>query len=386
VEAPAGQASRILVAMPLSRRSFLGAMAAAPLVPIALSARQRAQPVASRLIVVSIDGVRTQEIFGGLDRDLLQAVIGEPKVEDHAAFKAWWRPTPEERRRTVMPFLWDDLLVRHGSIVGNQARGSVMRLANRHRFSYPGYSELMLGVAYDDEIASNDNRRYPHETVLQFLRRSLRVRHEQVALFGSWGQFQSIAASRDGDVFTNAGYQDYQSADAAMRALSHAQHETAPAWNGSRYDAFTFRFAMDHLARHRPLVQWVALNDTDDWAHQRNYVRVVEHLHRVDGWLRELWTWLQSQNDYRGRTALVIVTDHGRGNGATDWNGHGADIVGAENVWAAFAVPGWQRRGEWTSHAPVSQSQIAATLVTIMGFDWRAASPKAGEALSGSAA
>ncbi len=371
--------------MHLSRRSFLGAVTGAPLAPVVFSARQQSRPAASRLIVVSIDGVRPQEMFRGLDRDLLQAIIGDQKVEDHAAFKAWWRPTPEERRQAVMPFLWGELLVRHGSIVGNQAQGSVMRLANRHRFSYPGYSELMLGVAYDDEIASNDNRRYPHETVLQFLRRSLRAKHEQVALVGSWGQFQSIPASRDGDVFTNAGYQDYQSTDAAIRALSRAQHETVPAWNGSRYDAFTFRFAMDHLARHRPLVQWIALNDTDDWAHQRNYVRVIEHLHRVDGWLRELWTWLARQSDYRGRTALVIVTDHGRGNGPADWHGHGADIAGAENVWAAFAVPGWPRRGEWTNHAAVSQSQIAATLASVMGFDWRTASPKAGEALAGSA-
>lgn len=138
---------------------------------------------------------------------------------------------------------------------------------------------------------------------------------------------------------------------------------------------------MAHLARRRPLVQWFALNDTDDWAHQGNYVRVIEHLHRIDGWLRELWTWLQAQDDYRRRTALVIVTDHGRGNGTSDWNDHGAKVTGAENVWAAFAVPGWQARGEWTNHEPVSQSQIAATLAAIMGFDWKAASPAAGDPL-----
>ena len=80
-----------------------------------------------------------------------------------------------------MPFLWDELLREHGSIVGNADRGSVMQLSNRHRFSYPGYAELMLGVAHDDEIDSNDNRRYPHETILQFLRRSLDARREHVA-------------------------------------------------------------------------------------------------------------------------------------------------------------------------------------------------------------
>jgi hypothetical protein len=368
--------------MPPTRREFLGTLAAAPLLAASpTDARLRpvpAQANAARLVVVSLDGVRIQEMFGGLDRDLLQSVIGKQDVEAHPLFKAYWRPTAEARRRALMPFLWDELFVRHGSVVGNPAAGSAMRLGNRHRFSYPGYAELMLGVAHDDEIRSNDNRRYPHETILQFLRRSLDASPERVALFGSWSSFQSIPASRDGDVFTNAGFQAYGSDDAAVRAISAMQRETPPPWNGSRYDVFTFRLAMAHLARHRPLVQWIGLNDTDDWAHQRQYVRVIEHLNRVDGWLRELWTWLQAQDDYRDRTALVLVTDHGRGNTATDWNGHGADVVGAENVWAAFAVPGWQRRGEWRDHAPLSQSQIAATLAAMLGFDWRTASPRAG--------
>lgn len=346
-----------------------------------LVAAQQPSTAASRLIVVSLDGVRVQEMFGGLDRDLLQAVIGEQNVEEHALYRTYWHADAAERRRTLMPFLWGELLTNHGSIVGNPAAGSVMRLGNRHRFSYPGYAELMLGVAHDDEIDSNDNRRYPHETILQFFRRMLVARPAEIALFGSWSSFQSIPASRDGHVFTNAGYTPYESDDPAIQALNAVQHETVPPWNGSRFDAYTWRFGMAHLARHRPLVQWFAFNDTDDWAHQRNYARVIEHLHRLDGWLRELWTWIQAQDDYRGRTALVIVTDHGRGNGPADWNGHGSEIAGAENVWAIFAVPGWQARGEWTNHEPVSQSQIASTLAAIMGLNWRAASPAAGAPL-----
>jgi len=361
-------------------RTVLG-VAAVGLVVVAAVPSGAQATAADRLIVVSIDGVRTQEMFGGLDRDLLQAGIGDDKVEDHPLYRDYWRADAAERRRVLMPFLWDELLVQHGSVVGNAAKGSIMRLGNRHHFSYPGYAELMLGVAYDDEIDSNDNRRYPHETILQFLRRSLGVPPERVALFGSWSSFQSIPASRDDDVFTNAGYQSYASPDAATQAIDRLQRETTPPWGGSRYDAYTFRLGMAHLARHRPVVQWFAFNDTDDWAHQGRYVRVIEHLHRVDGWLRELWAWVQAQDDYRGRTALVIVTDHGRGNGPSDWTDHGATVDGAARVWGAFAVPGWQARGEWTNHDPVSQSQIAATLAAILGFDWHAASPSAGAPL-----
>lgn len=376
-----------------TRRKFLGAMAAAPLaaMPAHAASRtsRRTQPSAAattsarqaeRLVVVSLDGVRVQEIFGGLDRDLFQAILEKQPVEEHPLYRQFWADTPEARRARLMPFFWKELLVQHGACVGNQARGSVMRLGNRHRFSYPGYAELMLGVAHDDEIDSNTNRRYPHETVLQFLRRSLEVPQEQVALFGSWQVFQSIPASRAGDVFTNAGLEPYAVTD-ETRILGETMAQMPPSWGSARFDYLTFRFGMAHLARHRPVVQWFALNDSDEWSHAGNYPRLVEHVHRVDGWLRELWTWLQQDEAYRGRTALVVVTDHGRGHTRDDWSRHGATVEGAQDVWAAFAVPGWSARGEVTGHPPLSQSQIASTLAAILGFDFRGASPEAGAAI-----
>ena len=385
-----------------SRRQFLETLAALPaVVPAATAAAGRhpgppstatpATPAASlqataatpmpraaeRLIVVSFDGVRTQEMFGGLDRALFQSILQKRPVEAHPAYKAYWAETPEARRARLMPFVWNELLARHGGIVGNHERGSVMRLGNRHRFSYPGYAELMLGVPHDDVIDSNDNRRYPYETVLQFLRRSLAVPREQVALFGSWEVFQSIAASRDDDVFTNAGLERYDVSD-DLRVLGDTIAQMPPGWGSARYDYLTFRFGMAHLARHRPMVQWFAFNDTDEYAHDGSYPHVLDHLHRIDGWLRELWTWLQQDESYRGRTALALVTDHGRGLTRTDWSSHGKDVEGAQFVWSAFAVPGWQARGEQTGHPPLSQSQVAATLAAILGYDWRSASPEAG--------
>ena len=80
--------------------------------------------------------------------------------------------------------------------------------------------------------------------------------------------------------------------------------------------------------------------------------------------------------------ALVVVVDHGRGVTRADWSGHGRDVEGAQDVWAAFVVPGWARRGEWANHAPVSQSQVAATLASILGYDFRSASPDAGAPLA----
>jgi hypothetical protein len=99
---------------------------------------------------------------------------------------------------------------------------------------------------------------------------------------------------------------------------------------------------------------------------------------RTDRYLEQLWTWLQNNPDYRGRTHLLITTDHGRGHTPADWRDHGAKIVGADEVWIAFASPRMADRGEWRSHPPITTSQIAATLAGWMGVDWRAVRPSAG--------
>jgi hypothetical protein len=48
------------------------------------------------------------------------------------------------------------------------------------------------------------------------------------------------------------------------------------------------RFAMDHPARHRPRVLYPGLGETDDWAHDGRYDRVLEAFARRDEYLKQL--------------------------------------------------------------------------------------------------
>ena len=74
--------------------------------------------------------------------------------------------------------------------------------------------------------------------------------------------------------------------------------DTPTPWDSVRHDVYTFRFAMDHLRRARPRVVYLALGETDDWAHDGRYDRVLETYARTDAYLKELWTWLQSDPEY----------------------------------------------------------------------------------------
>ena len=114
---------------------------------------------------------------------------------------------------------------------------------------------------------------------------------------------------------------------------------------------------------------YLALGETDDWAHDGRYDRVLEAYTRTDRYLKELWTWLQSQPDYRGRTSLLITTDHGRGRTPADWRDHGENVGGRGETWMAFVSPSMAQRGEWRDTPPITASQAAATLVGWMGLN-----------------
>ena len=82
----------------------------------------------------------------------------------------------------------------------------------------------------------------------------------------------------------------------------------------------------------------------------------------TDGYLRELWNYLQSQKQYKDKTTILITTDHGRGLTPADWSDHGDDVEGAQYIWLATISPDSSLRGEWRNTETIYQDQIAATL------------------------
>jgi hypothetical protein len=349
----------------------------------ATASRQERQEAGDRVVLVTIDGARTEEVFGGLDVEALKSTLKPgQRIEDTEQYRRFWAPTREERRRTLMPFVWGALVTAHGSIAGDATAGSAVRVRNRHWFSYPGYSEILLGEPHDDEVKSNDAIRNPHSSVLEGIRQRLNLPREQVATFASWGVFNQIVEHTEGATFVNAGLaplvMDDVMHDADVRAMNLLQREIPAPWDVTRYDAITFRLAMKYLATVRPRVLYLAVGETDDFAHDGRYDRVLDAYARADGYLGELWAWLQAQPDYRGRTHLLITTDHGRGHTGADWRNHNANTPGSNEVWMAFASPRMAQRGIWRDHPPLSSSQIAATLASWMGVDWTAGRPNAG--------
>jgi Type I phosphodiesterase / nucleotide pyrophosphatase len=364
--------------MSMPRQSIVGACLIAALCAAAGSAQGRKT---ERVVLVTLDGARWQEVFAGLDESLLREVT--PKGVDVTAtpaYRRFWAATPEARREKLMPFLWHTL-ARDGAIAGNRTHGSTVTVSNAFRFSYPGYSELLTGQAHDDVIKSNDAIRNPFPSVLQFARHQLNLPASKVATFASWGVFSSIVESTPGDTTVNAGLQPYDSPSEVVQQLSRLQQETPLPWDNIRHDAYTFAFAMDYLRRQQPTLLVIGFDEMDDWAHDGKYDLVLEALHRADRYLDVLWNALQGDPQYRNRTTLIVTADHGRGRTTETWRRHGQSVEGADEIWLAVASPDVALRGEWRPPTALFQNQIAATIAALLGLDYREQNPDAGRPL-----
>jgi hypothetical protein len=366
--------------MTLSRE---GIATCAVLLSVALS-DATAQPPPDLLrtenvVLITIDGLRWQEVFGGADAALLDEEHGA--VDDVEALQeAFWRETAEGRRAALMPFFWS-VVAREGRLFGNRDDGNTVRGTNGKYFSYPGYNELLSGFP-DDRIDSNAKRPNPNVTVLEWLNALPRFR-DRVAVFGSWDVFPYIVNRERSGIPVNAGWEELalDTMSASQHMLNQLMHTTYREWENVRFDGFTFSAALEYLKQRQPRVLYLALDEPDDWAHAGTYDHYLESTRRIDDMLRTLWETLESLPAYRDRTAIVITSDHGRGSTVNDWTDHGADVRGAEFLWIAVMGPDTPAGGVGENGEEFTLAQVAATVAALLGEDYAGDVPQAAASL-----
>jgi hypothetical protein len=321
------------------------------------------------VILITADGLRWQDLFTGIDPTLMnEKETGMKDAKDRR--QRYWRATPEERRAQLMPFFWNELTPR-GAVFGNVTKGASMKVTNAFRVSYPGYAEMLTGHAQDAVIDGNVNIQNPSPTVLELARDKLHVDRSDVAIFASWNAFLKIGESNSGAITINAGYQPFDSVrfGPRMRDLSRGQFLALSPWDEERHDYFTFEMALEYLKAVKPRVLFISFDETDDWAHDKRYDRVLDSIHYFDQCLSDLFKVLDIIPEYKGSTSVIVTTDHGRGSTLEDWSDHGKKVAGAEQVWMAITGPDTPARGEMTNVPEVHQRDIAATILDLLGIE-----------------
>ena len=342
------------------------------LVLVVLPGASPAPGPAANVIVITLDGMRWQELFSGAERSLLGK--DEKAITESAAYKRFWRDTPEARRAALMPFFWSTV-ANEGQVFGDPGRKSRSHVTNGLWFSYPGYAEMLAGVA-DPRVDSNDKIPNPNVTVLEWLN-SLPGYRGRVAAFGAWDLLPYIVNTRRSGVPAGDGYPPVPDPQTDRERAINAMADDLPLlWEGAPLDAPIMHAAIECLRTRRPRVLYVMLGETDEWAHENRYDLYLDAAFRSDRFIRRVWEMAQAMPEYAGTTALVLATDHGRGATNADWTSHGKKIPAAEETWSAVMGPATPALGVRES-VTVTTAQVAATIAALVGEDFRSGVPAA---------
>lgn len=320
---------------------------------------------AQNVVVVTMDGLRWQEVFTGAD-----SLLSFDTTADYAykyAQQRFWAPTAEERRSKLMPFFWSGL-VKNGLLLGNRQYGNFVNNANPYWFSYPGYNEIFTGFP-DTSVNSNDKIPNKNETVFEYLNK-LAPYKGKIAVFGSWNRFEDIFNEKRSNLLVNDGFRDLDGKlTDKQKLLNRMQHEMPDLFHGSeRMDAATFNMAIEYMKQNKPKLIFFGLGDADEFAHAGDYYSYLDAAENLDGWIRQLWEYIQSDPAYANKTSLIITTDHGRGASAGgNWKHHSQKIEGANQIWIAAIGASIPHTGEQKTKNQLYQGQIAATIAKLLG-------------------
>ncbi len=275
-------------------------------------------PPDARIVVVTIDGARWQEIFGGTDPALSQ--------------KSGLGPAEAATAEELVPHL--RALARRGVAIGESADAS-FEASGPNFVSLPGYTEILTGRPAPCQ--ENDCEARPRATLADEVRRLPGVSRREVAVLSSWERIDAIAAAEPDEVVVSAGRthgatREVLAEDRDTAELVRSSERSAP-WPGHddyRPDRDTTAIALSYFEHARPRLLFVSLGDTDEHAHAGNYRGYLDALRRADAFVGDLMRVARGWGPEGERVVFFVTADHGRSAGFRD---HGRDYPESARTW-----------------------------------------------------
>ncbi|MES2775846.1 MAG: alkaline phosphatase family protein [Bacteroidota bacterium] len=339
------------------------ALAVSMLIFIGVYATGQSLPQAQNIFIITLDGYRWQEVFGGADEGL----VGNPRyVSDTALLQQlYWDNDTASRRSLLMPFFWN-VIAKKGQLYGNRRYDNNMNVKNIYKFSYPGYNEIFTGYA-DLKFVPNTPVLNRNTNILEFLNAQDEYKGKCVA-FTSWNIFPHILNESRMGIEVNSGYEPNKITDSnsTYQLINKVQEDVAEKKH-TRYDELTFLSAKEYIKQHHPKVAFIGLGETDEFAHENQYDQYLHAANKADKMIAELWYYVQTDPVYKNNTTFIITTDHGRGNKPRTWHEHNTLIKGSGEIWMALLGPGILPMGEMKTEGRIFQKQIASTIAMLLG-------------------
>jgi len=303
-----------------------------------------------RVVLITLDGVRAEDVFNGAD----------PSLKPGAKVGQYENP------EALMPRTYGLVKTRGVALGADRPGCGTVRTANGANVSLPGYLEIFTGRktrCRDNACAPTDQSTVLDEVADAGL--------FPVASIGSWQVLDHAVASGKSNVLVAAGARRWPGARPVMGGhleelvVAGERSEPYPGHLGYRPDVYTAAIALEYLRTQVPTVLHVGLGDTDEYAHQNQYRAYLDSLAEADRFIGKVAETLDSMGDIGARTTVIITTDHGRN---ADFQHHGsASASSARTFMIAFGgrVP---VQGVACSKRDVTLADIAPTVREVLGL------------------
>ncbi|TKK65127.1 phosphoglyceromutase [Ilyomonas limi] len=332
-----------------------------------------AQHKTKNVILLSMDGYRWKELFGGADSALL---FNKKYTSQDSSWlmQKYWAADATKRREKLMPFVWSEI-AKHGQIYGNRDLGNLVNVKNKYWFSYPGRSETFTGY-YDSLVNSNEYPDNPNENVLEFINKQNGY-NGKVVTFASWDAVARIINRNRNGMLVNIYGEDVKGPNLTplQKELNLMQHNMPEVFGqGERLDVMTYEMTKAYLMASHPRVVYIDFGDNDEFAHGSKYDMYLDAAHKADAMIAQLWDYLQQDDFYKDQTTILIFPDHGRGYG-DEWTSHGSKIAHANETYLIAIGPDTPALGEVKTKEQIYQDQFAQTIASLLGFHFTANHP-----------
>lgn len=335
------------------------AIAAAGCAPAERTSRLHVAPVTQSIgpdhavVLVTMDGVRWQDVFLGVDQSLADR-YGVPEEERLEA-------------AGLVPNL-HRLMTEDGASIGAPGVGEEMRASGPNFVSLPGYMEMLTGRT-DSGCTSNDCGRVRFATVADDVARES---PGAAAVISSWAGIARAATEPSSRATVSAGR--YLGDGRALlerdpelgRLLAEgASARPDPGHDDFRPDAHTARIGLALLALRDPKFLFLGLGETDEYGHRadyRGYLRALVHADAVIGKVAQI---VRQENDSGRPTTLFVTTDHGR---SEDFVSHGEEQPESARVFLVAAGAGIRARGSVASESTRHLADVGQTVRAALGM------------------
>lgn len=236
-----------------------------------------------------------------------------------------------------MPHLWNDI----------RPQGTMLTKCYNQTTTYtaPGHACCVTGAW---QYEPNNGRIRPSTpTIFEYYRRQLKAPPEDVLILPGKGNSWHLNYS----TFPGFG-RDYE----------------APFYALGAKDDEVIAELKKRLVNQKPKLIYAILPEIDATGHSGDYKKYTDAIIHADKLIWEIWNLIQTDSNYKDKTTLILVTDHGRHlDGIIDgFKSHGDACDGCRHIYSVMIGPDIKKNN--IISAETEQVDIAPTVGQLLGF------------------